>query len=111
MKQSLLQTSSLVALPIFIVFRAQIDYVLTRDVGRTTRRRKHLALHCGFNFTGDLYQKLLPDSPRLRMFVCCFKQILASLAVYPLSNRFNQAQATTLRSIKLHKSLVDPPAV
>ena len=88
MKQSLLQAAALVALPIPVVVVAEIDDIFARNVGWTAGRREHLALHAGFNFARDLYQKLFPDAPRLSMLVSLFQNVVGCLAVDPASNRF-----------------------
>ena len=86
MKQSLLETAALVALPVFVVFGAEVDDVFARNVGETAGRRKHLTLHHGLNLARDLHQKFFPDAARFGVFVGSFKQVFALLTVDPFSN-------------------------
>src|SRR4030095_7093922 len=92
MEETLFKAASFVALPVFIIFGTQVDDVFTRDVGRTTGRREHFTLHGRFDFSRDLYQKLLPDATRFGMLVGCFQQVLAGFAVNPFSYRLKQPQ-------------------
>ena len=85
MKQSLLEAAALVALPVLIVFGAEVDDVFAWDVGQSAGRRKHLALHDGFNLTRDLHQEFFPDATRFGMLVSRFKQVLTLLTVDPFS--------------------------
>src|SRR4029453_851731 len=91
-KETLFKAPSFVALPVFIVFGAQVDDVFTRNVCRTTGRSKHLTLHRRFDFTSDLDEELLPNATRLRMLVGCFQQVFASFSVNPFSYRLKQPQ-------------------
>ena len=96
MKQALFQAAPLVTLPLFIVVGAEVNDVFARNVGWTTGRSEHLALHRRFDFARDLYQKLFPNTSWLRVLVGSFEQILASFTVYPFPNRFQQAQLSLL---------------
>ena len=86
MKQSLLQAAPFVALPFLVVVIAEIDDVFARNVGWTTGRREHLALHTGFDFARDLYQKLFPDAARLCVLVRLFKYVGGGFTVDPTSD-------------------------
>ena len=86
MEESLLQAAPFVALPVFIVVGTEIDNVFAWNVCRTAGRSKHLALHDGLNFAGNLNQELFPDSPRPSGVVGSFQQTFAAFAVYPFSN-------------------------
>ena len=86
MKQSLLQAAALIALPIPVVVVAEIDNIFARNVGWTTGRREHLALHAGFDFTRDLYQKFFPHAARLCVVFGFFKYVVGGFTVDPTSN-------------------------
>src|SRR5690242_13519380 len=93
MKQTLFEPATLVALPLFVVVGTEIDDVFARNVGWTTGRREHLALHRGLDFARDLHQKLFPNPARFRVLVGGFEQVFARLAVDPFSYRFKQPQS------------------
>src|SRR5689334_1247566 len=93
MKQTLFESAAFIALPLFVVVRTEIDDVLARNVGWTTRRREHFTLHRGLDFARDLHQKLFPNAARFRVLVGGFEQVFARLAVDPFSYRFKQPQS------------------
>src|SRR5262249_12712612 len=99
MKQSLFKPTTLIALPLLVVVGAEVNDVLARNVGWTTRRCEHLALHGRFHFARDLHQKLFPNASRFGVFVGGLQQVLAGLAVYPFSDRFKQPQAVSFSAL------------
>src|SRR5205807_3850538 len=86
MEQSLLQSATLVALPLFIVIVAEVNDVLARNVGWTARRREHFTLHRGFDFAGNTDEKFFRRAARVRLLVDFFKNVVSRLAVNPMSN-------------------------
>src|SRR6185503_9734604 len=101
-----------VALPVFVVVGTEINNVLARNIGWTTGRREHFALHGRFNFARDLYQKLFPNAPWLGMLVSGLEQVFAGFTVDPSSYRFQQAQSdSSVSSIKFYITFIDPPAI
>ncbi len=83
MEESLLQATTLVALPFLVVIVAEIDDVFARNVGRTAGRCEHLALHYALDFARDLDEKFFPDAPWARVLVGFFQKIVGGLAVNP----------------------------
>ena len=85
-EQSLLQSATLVALPLFIVIVAEVNDIFARDVSRSAWRRKHFTLHHGFDFTGNFDQKFFGRAARVRLLVDFLENVVGRLAVNPVSN-------------------------
>src|SRR5262245_44362156 len=121
MKETLFESAPFVTLPILVVFATEINDVLAWNIRWATRWREHLTLHRSFDFPCDLYEKLLPNAARLRMFIGGFQKIFASLAINPFSYRLDQTQISFScsnitnnlinASIETNKSFIQPAPV